>query len=202
MQVFILQSIIFAPGAGTLKEIFKISDSYDASVESLGRIRRTSAHFTAFQTNALVMSFRNVYFLFLLSANLSQLFTFSNIFLEKPVVEQNANPCVPNPCGPNSDCRSANDLPVCTCLKDYVGRPPNCRPECLISSECASNLSCQKEKCRDPCPGSCGPFALCRVINHSPICSCLPNHTGDPFAGCAPVQSKLFSSALLSKSRG
>lgn len=100
------------------------------------------------------------------------------------------NPCEPNPCGPNSSCRVINDLPACTCLKDYIGRAPNCRPECTINSECSSNMSCQKNRCVNPCRGSCGPFTLCRVVSHNPVCTCQQNYIGDPFSGCSLAPSK------------
>lgn len=96
------------------------------------------------------------------------------------------NPCVPSPCGPNSECRPIGDSPSCSCLQNYIGSPPNCRPECSINSECPSNLACIREKCRDPCPGSCGTYAQCNVINHLPICNCIEEYTGDPFTNCYP----------------
>ena len=75
-----------------------------------------------------------------------------------------------------------------------MGRAPNCRPECTINAECPSNLACQNERCRDPCPGSCGVQATCVVVKHAPVCTCQPGFTGDPFAGCSAIQSKdLFS---------
>ena len=46
-------------------------------------------------------------------------------------------------------------------------------------------LKCFRNKCVDPCPGVCGYNANCRVVNHSPVCSCLPNYVGDPFVGCS-----------------
>jgi hypothetical protein len=97
------------------------------------------------------------------------------------------NPCVPSPCGPNSLCQATGEVPSCSCLVGYVGSPPNCRPECVISSECASNLACLREKCRDPCPGSCGAGAQCNVINHTPVCTCPAGFTGDPFTNCFPT---------------
>jgi hypothetical protein len=108
------------------------------------------------------------------------------VILERPELPS-GNPCVPSPCGPNSQCRAIGNMPACTCLPNYVGRAPNCRPECTINAECPSNLACQKERCRDPCPGSCGPRAVCQVVNHGPVCTCLPGLTGDPFSGCSPV---------------
>lgn len=94
------------------------------------------------------------------------------------------NPCVPSPCGPNSQCRVVGSQPACSCLPNYIGRAPNCRPECTTNSECPNNLACQNEKCRDPCPGTCGQNAQCTVVNHNPICSCLPGYEGDPVTVC------------------
>lgn len=97
------------------------------------------------------------------------------------------NPCVPSPCGPNSECRDIGGSPSCSCSQNYIGSPPNCRPECTISAECLSNLACIREKCLDPCPGSCGLGAQCNVLNHIPICTCLEGLTGDPFTSCNPI---------------
>ncbi|KAG8232833.1 hypothetical protein J437_LFUL013159, partial [Ladona fulva] len=104
---------------------------------------------------------------------------------EKTPVVADVNPCIPSPCGPNSQCRVIGNTPACSCLANYVGRAPNCRPECVLNVECPSNMACQAERCRDPCPGSCGPHAKCTVVNHSPMCTCVPGYTGDPFSGCS-----------------
>lgn len=98
------------------------------------------------------------------------------------------NPCVPSPCGPNSLCRDHSGTPACSCLSNYIGRPPNCRPECTINAECPGNLACVNEKCRDPCPGSCGIYATCNTVKHVPQCVCQNGYTGDPFSGCSLVQ--------------
>lgn len=103
------------------------------------------------------------------------------------------NPCVPSPCGPNSQCREVNGQAVCSCLPTYVGSPPGCRPECVVSSECPLDKACANQKCVDPCPGVCGQNANCRVNNHSPICSCSPGYTGDPFSRCYPIPRKIKS---------
>lgn len=103
----------------------------------------------------------------------------------QPIIPQRPiNPCVPSPCGPNSECRAIGEIPSCSCLTGYLGNPPNCRPECLINAECPSISACIKEKCIDPCPGSCGANALCSVINHTPVCQCLEGFIGDPFTNC------------------
>lgn len=101
-----------------------------------------------------------------------------------PETRPSQNPCVPSPCGPNSECRVNGDQPSCTCVPNYMGSPPNCRPECVVNTDCPSHLACITEKCRDPCPGSCGFNAECRVQNHIPICSCPPDFTGDSFTEC------------------
>lgn len=94
------------------------------------------------------------------------------------------NPCQPSPCGQNSQCKEINQQAVCSCLPTYHGSPPSCRPECVINSECPLNKACSNQKCVDPCIGSCGLDSNCAVINHSPICSCRPGQTGDPFTRC------------------
>lgn len=98
------------------------------------------------------------------------------------------NPCQPSPCGPNSQCRESKGQAICSCLPLFVGVPPNCRPECVVSSECLSNLACINQKCVDPCPGTCGESARCNVINHSPICVCKHGLTGNPFTRCYPIR--------------
>lgn len=109
--------------------------------------------------------------------------------LDTPEPRPPSQPCVPSPCGPFSECRAVGDTPSCTCLPDYIGAPPNCRPECVTSSECNTNLACINQKCKDPCPGLCGNSALCRVLSHTPSCYCPIGFEGDPFVQC--VESKI-----------
>lgn len=108
-------------------------------------------------------------------------------FLEKQVDIPRGNPCVPSPCGPNSQCRVVGTQAACSCLPNYIGRAPNCRPECTINAECPGNLACQNERCKDPCPGSCGSFTTCIVLKHAPVCQCISGYTGDPFTGCSII---------------
>lgn len=105
-------------------------------------------------------------------------------------VQEPRNPCSPSPCGPNSQCREINSHAVCSCSQGYLGMPPNCRPECIISAECTQDKACINNKCVDPCPGTCGSNARCQVINHNPICSCSPGYTGDPFLQCLVERSE------------
>ncbi|KAG8227100.1 hypothetical protein J437_LFUL007437 [Ladona fulva] len=114
-------------------------------------------------------------------------FHFCSPVRPEPVVSEPVNPCSPSPCGPNAQCKVINEQAVCSCLPEYIGSPPSCRPECVVSSECPQNRACVNRKCIDPCPGACGQFTRCEVINHSPICSCREGHTGDPFSRCYPL---------------
>lgn len=109
-------------------------------------------------------------------------------------VAKTGNPCVPSPCGPNSKCIEVGESPACSCLPNYMGRPPNCRPECMSSSDCPANLACMNQKCSNPCVGACGVHTLCTVIKHSPTCQCEPGYTGDPFSGCSVVQISIYHS--------
>lgn len=96
------------------------------------------------------------------------------------------NPCFPSPCGQYASCNSIGNLPSCACMPHCLGTPPNCRPECTVSSDCPAHLACNNERCRDPCAGSCGLTAYCSVHNHVPVCTCPEGFVGDPFNGCTP----------------
>lgn len=110
------------------------------------------------------------------------------LFLVTPLPR---DPCQPSPCGSYSNCRVIDNHAVCSCQPNYVGSPPQCRPECVVSTDCAQNMACIDQKCRDPCPGTCGQNADCQVINHNPVCSCTSGYTGDPFFGCVK-EGKIF----------
>lgn len=97
------------------------------------------------------------------------------------------NPCQPSPCGPNAECQVRGDSPACSCIENYIGLPPNCRPECTINPECPPQLACMQQKCRDPCVGLCGLNAQCSVVNHHAVCACVAGYTGNPFSACERV---------------
>lgn len=75
------------------------------------------------------------------------------------------------------------------------GFAPNCRPECTSNSECPNHFSCINQRCQDPCPGSCGENAECRVLNHNVVCSCFHGYEGDPINGCTltPITCNFFN---------
>lgn len=109
---------------------------------------------------------------------------FNDYFNSFLFLEPASKPCDPSPCGPNSICREANGQASCACIQGFIGNSPNCRPECIQSTDCSPSLACINRKCQDPCPGSCGHNAVCNVNKHNPICTCPPRHTGSPFSYC------------------
>lgn len=112
---------------------------------------------------------------------------FSNCRFADVVSKPKQEICSPSPCGPNSQCHEVGEHAVCNCLPGFIGVPPQCRPECVVSSECAPTQACINQKCVDPCIGACGMNARCEVFNHSPICSCKVGQMGDPLKSCQPI---------------
>lgn len=103
-----------------------------------------------------------------------------------PPTQEIVTPCVPSPCGSNALCKEQNGAGSCSCLPDYIGNPyEGCRPECVLNSDCPSNKACIRNKCTDPCPGTCGQNAECQTINHLPSCICVNGYIGDPFRYCS-----------------
>lgn len=109
-------------------------------------------------------------------------------FVQLAPPPRNEYPCNPSPCGPNSNCREHNGQAVCTCQPNYIGSPPQCRPECVVSSECPLEKACINNKCADPCPHTCGIGSVCHTTNHNPICACPSGFTGDPFSQCSRIR--------------
>lgn len=112
-------------------------------------------------------------------------------FLLATRIQTPIDPCRPSPCGPNSQCRELNGQAVCSCVENFIGLAPNCRPECVLSTECASDKACISQRCQDPCPGTCGINAECSVRNHSPLCLCRRGYTGDAFTRCYTMPRKI-----------
>ena len=105
------------------------------------------------------------------------------------------DPCNPSPCGSNAVCQNRNRAAACQCIPEYFGDPyVACRPECVVNSDCSSDKACQRNKCIDPCPGTCGINAVCRVMNHIPTCSCIEGYIGDPFTECRLRPIRKFNS--------
>lgn len=106
--------------------------------------------------------------------------------------EVSTNPCNPSPCGPFSHCQNVNGHAVCKCVESYVGSPPTCRPECVVSTDCPQSEACINQRCQNPCLGSCGLRTECSVINHNAICTCREGLTGNPFTACTPLRKFLI----------
>lgn len=106
--------------------------------------------------------------------------------------------CNPSPCGQNAQCNNG----LCSCTNEYIGDPYiECRPECVLNTDCANNLACIRNKCADPCPGVCGPGANCNVFNHIPMCSCPSGTTGNALILCQTaigIDNKKLQSKILS----
>lgn len=99
-----------------------------------------------------------------------------------------SDPCNPSPCGSNAVCSNG----VCSCNPNYHGDPyAGCRPECVLSNDCPRDKACIKNRCVDPCPGTCGHNAVCTVSNHIPMCSCNRGFTGNAFVICSPIPGTL-----------
>lgn len=121
--------------------------------------------------------------------NVQKIYNLNILSVQKETPKQ--DPCLPNPCGPYSVCKVVNGVGVCSCQPNYVGAPPACKPECIISANCPLDLACINMHCKDPCPGTCGVNARCAVVNHNPICSCTAGYTGDPFIRCVQEERKV-----------
>ena len=107
------------------------------------------------------------------------------MFIALPTQTRPIEPCNPSPCGSNAQCSERNRAAACQCIPEYFGDPyVACRPECVVNSDCPSNKACQRNKCIDPCPGTCGINAQCNVRNHIATCRCLEGYVGDPFTSC------------------
>lgn len=109
-----------------------------------------------------------------------------------------SHPCHPTPCGTNAICQERSGAGACSCIPEYYGDPyVECRPECIMNSDCPSNRACINNKCVDPCPGTCGVNAECRIVNHSPLCTCYHGYIGNPLSACSLPPSKMSLSPLI-----
>ena len=116
--------------------------------------------------------------------------TFISFIVEPTVVD----PCASSPCGPNARCNDG----ICTCLPEYQGDPyVGCRPECVLNTDCLQNRACIRNKCVDPCPGTCGINAECLIYSHVPMCSCPNGMVGNAFVQCNIVEGTIFFQPLI-----
>ena len=93
--------------------------------------------------------------------------------------------CIQSPCGSNAICSNGS----CSCQATYFGDPySGCRPECVLNTDCPLDKACLRNKCINPCSGTCGQSALCNVYNHIPMCICPIGMKGNAFLSCSPIK--------------
>ena len=101
------------------------------------------------------------------------------------------DPCIGR-CGRGAVCSVVDHSPFCSCPARTTGDARSeCKTlQCIENNDCDSGKSCVKNQCVDVCrlDGVCGGNAQCTTINHTPLCSCAPGHTGDPTVGCTRIQ--------------
>ena len=72
---------------------------------------------------------------------------------------------------------------------DTVGSPivPGVTVGCDIDGDCPDYTACRNRKCINPCvvDRPCAPSANCRVVKHSPICTCPNGYIGTPQTKCS-----------------
>lgn len=118
------------------------------------------------------------------------------------------NPCsIIEPCSLPSECRVLPTYPVrtmaCTCPSGYISSGSGtCEPVapivaigCRNNDDCEDNKSCINGVCRNPC--ACGENANCDIINHKPVCSCLPGFDGNPDIECFAIKQCRSNSECL-----
>ena len=60
---------------------------------------------------------------------------------------------------------------------------------CRSDDECPLTEACFDRECQDPCLyEECGQNALCSPKEHRAICTCKPNHIGNPYDRCRPYE--------------
>ena len=74
-----------------------------------------------------------------------------------------------------------------------VGLPtdPGLIVGCDSNDDCPDYTSCRNRKCINPCAVDkpCAPSALCKVVNHNPVCTCPNGYIGSPHTRCTPRKS-------------
>lgn len=122
---------------------------------------------------------------------------FSAIAVPNEPQREPLDPCVPSPCGLNAKCNVLNGNPSCSCLPEYKGVPPYCRPECTTNDDCSYTLACTNRKCVNPCINACGVQAECSVTLHNANCFCPSGYVGNPFVECHIQQCEFCINTVL-----
>lgn len=105
----------------------------------------------------------------------------------EPEEQKSSRPCSKIQCGLNAICQDVDNKALCSCLPDFYGDPTKeCKPECLMNSDCSPHEACINRKCTDPCQQSniCGLNAVCLCSDHTVSCLCPDGYMGDPLIQC------------------
>ena len=80
----------------------------------------------------------------------------------------------------------------------YFSVPPPTEPVldvgCSTNDECPDYAACENRQCINPCAfkNPCAPTANCRVVRHSPICTCPDGYVGSPTTSCQLRKKEFF----------
>lgn len=103
-------------------------------------------------------------------------------FIGTPYGCSDIDECSQNPCHPTAACENTPGSFKCVCPSGTVPGSEGCvlPNQCQKHADCASTLSCENGKCKNPCESiQCGRNALCAVSNHKAMCQCPEGHLGD-----------------------
>ena len=66
--------------------------------------------------------------------------------------------------------------------------PPEVPVGCASDDDCPEYTACRNRKCINPCAldKPCAPSAICKVVNHNPVCTCPNGFIGSPYTRCSP----------------
>ena len=88
------------------------------------------------------------------------------------------DPC-PGLCGLNANCNVRSHIPICICIKGYIGDPFS---QCRLSTTTRRPVEIIQ-----PCnPSPCGINADCTESNGAASCRCRADYTGNPYIECKP----------------
>lgn len=86
------------------------------------------------------------------------------------------DPCVYDPCSPNSECVIIDHNAMCRCPPGTTGDPnvqctPAIQPVCVTDGDCPSQHACIDELCVNPCKElePCHETAECKVVDTLPV---------------------------------
>ena len=84
---------------------------------------------------------------------------------------------------------------VCECENGFYGSvSTGCHPQvCYSSRGCYDGKVCIDGACTDPCDGTCGSNAHCKVDGLIAVCSCNQGQLGSPFEKCESFREQLCS---------